>query len=134
MIESEGIYLDLKALRRLIKVAQFQMEKSDRAVFAMPVMQACTEAITAFELAYDFAAERVYYAKKLRALCTVIKLDCEDMNELNVIKTNDERSGRTATSTKLEITRLVGSIDRGIGRYVMSSIKGKTAVVETAAV
>lgn len=128
MIEGEGIYIDLKAMRRVLKSeAQFLMEKSDRIAFCTPAIADCTEALVAFEMAYDFPLERSFYARKLKSLCIVLKHDVEDISELRLLKGKSDRTGRTADSINLEIARLMGSIDNGIGKYVKSVLKGKTS-------
>lgn len=128
MIEGEGIYIDLKAMRRVLKYeAQFLMEKSDRIAFCTQAIAECTEALVAFEMAYDFPLERPFYARKLKSLCIVLKHDVEDISELRLLKGKSDRTGRTADSINLEIARLMGSIDNGIGKYVKSVLKGKTS-------
>jgi len=128
MIEGESIYIDLKNMRRILRSeAQFLMEKSNRIAFCTPAIEVCTQAIVAFEMAYDFPPERLHYAKKLKTLCIILKHDIEDISELNLLVGKNVRTGRDADSVNLELARIMGSIDKGIGRYVNSVFKGKTS-------
>jgi hypothetical protein len=130
MIEGESIFIDLKNLRRKLKRAQYMMEKSDRIIYGTPTLEVCTQCLQAFEMAYDFEDERKYYAKKLKALCTTLRLDIDDLFELNVIKGRDEKTNQSADSLKLEIVECVGRVDKGISKYVGSIFRGKTIAVK----
>ncbi len=129
MIEGEGIFVDLKNLRRVVKKAQFLMEKADRIVYGTPLLEMITLALESFEMAYDFPDDRQHYARELKARCMVIRLDVEDIFEVNALKGKDAITGRSADSVKLEIAELTGRIDKGVCRYVNSVFKGKTTVI-----
>ena len=126
MIEATPIFLDLKALRRLVKQAQFYADKGDRIAFITPLITICTEALQAYVIAYDFPEERPEHAKRLRALCTVISIDVDEIFELNILKGNSEANSRKVNGMKIEMVRLLGQIDKGVDKYVRSVLKGKT--------
>lgn len=129
MLEGEGIFVDLKNLKRVLKRAQFMMEKADRIIYGTPALENCKKALIAFEMAYDFMDEREHYARELKARVTVLRLDVEDIFEENVLKGCDPKTNRTADSIKREMVELLGRIDEGISRYVGSIFKGKNVRV-----
>lgn len=99
-------------------------------------MKACGDALSCFILSFEVKEERAYYSRMMYAHWMVLKTDLSFCVEENIIhfkhrKPKSEAEAKTWTesdsvnSSKVEIFKLVASIDESIGKW-FSSRKGKT--------
>ena len=129
MIETEGIFVDMKKMLRMIRRAYYLMDKMDRIVYCTPAQEACVKALQAFALAYDVPKLRYDSARILHGEVLSLKLVMDEILEMNVIRGRDEKTGMKADTMKVELVILLGRIDEGVSRYVASVYKGKSIPV-----
>lgn len=127
--DKAGIFIDLKLLKRKLRLAQFCMTKADRLIYGTPALSECKAVISHFVMAYDFADEKDYYIRQFTAEFTNLRLDIEEMFEENVIKaTNPEAIGGrhiNPESLKKEMADLLGRIDEGMGKFARANDPSK---------
>ena len=120
-----GIFIDLKTLKRKLRLAQFCMTKADRIIYGTPALAACKAVLSHFGMAYDFPDEKDYYIRQFVAEFTILRIDIEELFEENVIKaTNPEAIGGRVINPdalKNEMVDLLGRIDEGVSKYARAN-------------
>lgn len=128
--DKAGIFIDLKALKRKLRLAQFCMTKADRIIYGTPVLASCKAVLAHFVMAYDFPDERDYYIRQFVAEFTNLRIDIEELFEENVIKAvnPDAIGGRRINpdTLKNEMVDLLGRIDEGIGKYARANDQARS--------
>lgn len=139
-LEESSIFVNLKRLRRMLYAAQFNMAKADRIIYGTPLMQHCGRSLAAFVLAFTVKEKRVEYLEECIGHFAVLRADLEFCAEQNVIKYPKRRErldkdgkpiswdnpADAISSQKIELFKVVGTIDGDMCRWRQGLSKGKT--------
>ena len=122
----------MKRLRTHLYRAQFAMMKTDRIIYGTPLMMYSGKALAAFVLAFktkNNAEDKLRYCDECIGAFAVLRIDLENCMENNIIhypKRDGETPEDRVSSEKVELFRLVATIDSDMCKWSASLTKGKT--------
>ena len=135
-LQASSIFIHLKRLRVLLYRAQFAMTKADRIIYGAPLMKYSAKALAAFVLAFKTRAsaeDKLRYCDECVGTFAVLRIDLENCMENNIIH-YPKREGETpedkVSGQKVELFRLVATIDSDMSKWSASLTKGKTICAE----
>ena len=139
-LEESSIFINLKRLRTHLYRAQFAMTKANRIIYGTPLMEYSGKALAAFVVAFKTNLDReakARYCDECIGAFAVLRIDLENCVENNIIQ-YPKREGETkedrVNSEKVELFRLVATIDSDMCKWSGSLTKGKTICAEHIAV
>ena len=135
-LQGSSIFVNMKRLRTHLYRAQFAMTKANRIIYGTPLMEYSGKALAAFVLAFKAridTTEKLRYRDECIGAFSVLRIDLENCMENNIIQF-PKREGETpedrVSAEKIELFRLVATIDNDMCKWSESLTKGKTICAE----
>lgn len=129
----KSIYIDLKKLRKSLKLTFNLMGKADRITYGTPVLQQHAELIRDFVKSQEFKEEQYEYLKKFVGDFAVFMMDLDLITEENIIHFAKPKEPGKLPSLQREIFEAVENIDVALAKWKSNMRKGKTIVAEAVA-
>ena len=142
-IEESSIYVSLKRLRAILYEVQFTMTKANRQIFGAQLQREGCECMAAYILAFTVTDKKLEYLEKAMGHFYVVKEDVFHCFEKNIIhyKVNKQKKDKNGKpikmldseyvdSRKIELTKLIASIDNDMCRWWSGLSKGKSHTIK----
>ena len=118
-----SIKLDADKLHGLLLRAELMMNKVDRVRYCTRAINLVEDIIAEFSLAYDFEDDRLYHLKRLWGLVSVFLSLMRTIGEVNAIRIQPKYETMKPDQMKLELLRVVSSLDEGVTKWKSSVMK-----------